>query len=63
MENTKIEVPYHELSNYRIALNKYNSQWDKKKDKGTKLWENVLGNALRLAEAIDLREKKLNQAR
>lgn len=50
--------PDHELSNYRIALGKYQSQWEKRRDKGRKLWEDVLGNALRLAEAVDEIDKK-----
>jgi len=56
-----MKIPYHELSNYRNAERKYRTEWDKKKDKGIKLWQKVLNNALRLAEAIDLSEKKSNQ--
>jgi len=48
-----MKIPYYELSNYRIALRKFKSQWAKRKDKGAKLWEKVMGNALRLADAVD----------
>lgn len=48
----------HELSNYRIARAKFDAKWSKAKDGGAKLWENVLGNALRLAERIDRDERK-----
>ena len=53
-----IEVPLHELSNYRIARDKFNKKRTSSKDGGKILWSKVLGNALRLAEAVDRAERK-----
>ena len=53
-----IEVPLHELSNYRIARDKFNKKRTSSKDGGKALWSKVLGNALRLAEAVDRAERK-----
>ena len=48
----------HELSNYRIALKRHAEKWQKARDGGTALWNKVLGNALRLAEAVDRTDGK-----
>jgi len=53
-----IGVPLHELSNYRIALDRFRNKWKGSKDGGKELWGKVLGNALRLAEAVDRAERK-----
>jgi hypothetical protein len=56
--STSIEVPLHELSNYRIALDRFHGKWQDSKDGGKALWNKVLSNALRLAEAVDRAERK-----
>jgi len=58
---TKREWPEHELANYRIALSAFRRVSLKAKDGfSSKAWKRVLGNALRLAEAVDEIDKAKN---
>jgi len=50
--------PAHELANYRIALDKYYDYSKRHGASNAELWEKVRGNALRLAEAIDIIDKR-----
>jgi hypothetical protein len=58
---TKREWPVHELANYRIALSAFKRSSLKAKERFcSKAWNRVLGNALRLAEAVDEIDKAKN---
>lgn len=57
-----MKVPMHELSNYRIALRRYREKWASSKDGGKRLWDILIGNAMRLAEAVDRIEAKESMA-